>query len=324
MFDLWQCYGWRGFLGGLHMLKKFFSLVMCAVFMFTMTATAFADVANTAEDKLGAVETTLYGTVQTGALAERINKLEKDFEGAHTGGSMMDRINALYDATYDNSSSPSLVTQMNALEWAISHKVSMECMQQRVTDMEISVNGKTSTGTFKSRVEALSQFAFGSKTIPLVQTNVPANTLAKIALVDRVNAKNLKAGDVIRIQAAEDVVEDGMLLFTKGAAGEAVVTKVSQAKNFGRNAEIEMDFKYLTAVDGRQLDIILGEESKQSMEQLGMAAGASLAGMLVLGPIGIIGGAFVNGKNIDLPEGTELYIQTLNDEVIYAIPTTSN
>ncbi len=306
------------------MLKKFFSLVMCAVFMFTMTATAFADVANTAEDKLGAVETTLYGTVQTGALAERINKLEKDFEGAHTGGSMMDRINALYDATYDNSSSPSLVTQMNALEWAISHKVSMECMQQRVTDMEISVNGKTSTGTFKSRVEALSQFAFGSKTIPLVQTNVPANTLAKIALVDRVNAKNLKAGDVIRIQAAEDVVEDGMLLFTKGAAGEAVVTKVSQAKNFGRNAEIEMDFKYLTAVDGRQLDIILGEESKQSMEQLGMAAGASLAGMLVLGPIGIIGGAFVNGKNIDLPEGTELYIQTLNDEVIYAIPTTSN
>ncbi len=306
------------------MLKKFFSLVMCAVFMFTMTATAFADVANTAEDKLGAVETTLYGTVQTGALADRINKLEKDFEGSHTGGSMMDRINALYDATYDNSSSPSLVTQMNALEWAISHKVSMECMQQRVTDMEISVNGKTSSGTFKSRVEGLSQFAFGSKTIPLVQTNVPANTLAKIALVDRVNAKNLKAGDVIRIQAAEDVVEDGMLLFTKGASGEAVVTKVSQAKNFGRNAEIEMDFKYLTSVDGRQLDIILGEESKKSMEQLGMAAGASLAGMLVLGPIGIIGGAFVNGKNIDLPEGTELYIQTLNDEVIYAIPTTSN
>ena len=306
------------------MLKKFFSLVMCAVFMFTMTATAFADVANTAEDKLGAVETTLYGTVQTGALADRINKLEKDFGGIHTDGSMMDRINALYDATYDNSSSPSLVTQMNALEWAISHKVSMACMQQRVTDMEISVNGKTSSGTFKSRVEGLSQFAFGSKTIPLVQTNVPANTLAKIALVDRVNAKNLKAGDVIRIQAAEDVVEDGMLLFTKGASGEAVVTKVSQAKNFGRNAEIEMDFKYLTSVDGRQMDIILGEESKKSMEQLGMAAGASLAGMLVLGPIGIIGGAFVNGKNIDLPEGTELYIQTLNDEVIYAIPTTSN
>lgn len=290
--------------------------------MVSMTGTAFAEVANTAEDKMAAIEVTLYGAAQTGSLSERLTKLEKDFEGTNTSGSLMDRINVLYDATYDNSESPSLITQMNALEWAISHNVSMDCMQQRVNSMEMNVNGKTSSGTFKSRVDALSEFAFGSKTIPLVQTTVPANTLAKVALVDRVNAKNLKAGDVIRLQAAEDVVEDGLLLFTKGAAGEAEITKVSQAKNFGRNAEIEMDFKYLTSVDGRQLNMTLGEESKKSMEQLGMAAGASLAGMLVLGPIGIIGGAFVNGKNIDLPEGTELYIQTMNDEVIYAIPTT--
>ena len=305
------------------MLQKIFRIILCGVFMFTMSGTAFADVANTADDKLAAVETTLYGAVQTGPLLDRINKLEKDYEGGHPGGSIMDRINDLYDATYDNSNGPSLITQMNALEWAVSHKVSMECMQDRVNAMEMSLRGKTSEGTFKHRVEGLSQDAFGSKTIPLVQTNIPANTLAKVSLVYRLNAKNLKVGDVVRLQAAEDVVEDGMLLFTQGAAGEAVVTKVSQAKNFGRNAEIELDFKYLTAVDGRQLNMVLGEESKKSMEQLGMAAGASVAGMLVLGPIGIIGGAFVQGKNIDLPEGTELYIQTLNDEVIYAIPTTA-
>lgn len=305
------------------MLQKIFRIILCGVFMFTMSGTAFADVANTADDKLAAVEITLYGAVQTGPLLDRINKLEKDYEGGHPGGSIMDRINDLYDATYDNSNGPSLITQMNALEWAVSHKVSMECMQDRVNAMEMSLRGKTSEGTFKHRVEGLSQDAFGSKTIPLVQTNIPANTLAKVSLVDRLNAKNLKVGDVVRLQAAEDVVEDGMLLFTQGAAGEAVVTKVSQAKNFGRNAEIELDFKYLTAVDGRQLNMVLGEESKKSMEQLGMAAGASVAGMLVLGPIGIIGGAFVQGKNIDLPEGTELYIQTLNDEVIYAIPTTA-
>lgn len=305
------------------MLQKIFRIILCGVFMFTMSGTAFADVANTVDDKLSAVETTLYGAVQTGPLMDRISKLEKDYEGGHPGVSLMDRVNALYDATYDNSNGPSLIVQMNALEWAVSHEVSMACMQDRVNNMEMSLRGKTSEGTFKHRVEVLSQDAFGSKTIPLVQTSIPANTLAKVALVDRLNAKNLKVGDVVRLKAAEDVVEDGMLLFTEGAAGEAVVTKVSQAKNFGRNAEIELDFKYLTAVDGRQLNMVLGEESKKSMEQLGMAAGASVAGMLVLGPIGIIGGAFVQGKNIDLPEGTELYIQTVNDEVIYAIPTTA-
>ena len=54
---------------------------------------------------------------------------------------------------------------------------------------------------------------------------------------------------------------------------------------------------------------------------MAMAAGASLAGMLLLGPIGIIGGVFVKGKNIDLPAGTELYIQTEKDESLYGVAT---
>ena len=57
------------------MVRKLMSLLMCAVLMFTMTGTAFADVANTADDKLAAVEVTLYGTAQTGPLADRISKL---------------------------------------------------------------------------------------------------------------------------------------------------------------------------------------------------------------------------------------------------------
>ena len=81
------------------MLQKIFRIILCGVFMFTMSGTAFADVANTAEDKLAAVETTLYGAVQTGPLLDRIDKVEKDCEGGHPGGSFMDRINALYDAT---------------------------------------------------------------------------------------------------------------------------------------------------------------------------------------------------------------------------------
>ena len=63
----------------------------------------------------------------------------------------------------------------------------------------------------------------------------------------------------------------------------------------------------------------LGEESKKKMESMAMAAGASLAGMLVLGPIGVIGGAFIHGKNIDLPAGTELYIQTSEDVTLYGL-----
>ena len=36
----------------------------------------------------------------------------------------------------------------------------------------------------------------------------------------------------------------------------------------------------------------------------------------------IIGGAFVHGKNVDLPIGTELYIQTKADEQLFGVQTT--
>ena len=153
--------------------------------------------------------------------------------------------------------------------------------------------------------------------------SVPANTLIKISLVTPVNAKNLKAGDTIQYKVAEDVVENGMLLFAKGEPGTGTVTKVKQARNFGRDAEVVIDFKSTKAMDGTNVDTFVGAEAKKQMETLAMAAGASLAGIVLLGPIGVVAGIFVNGKNIDLPAGTELYIQTKADTTLYGVPMTS-
>ena len=43
------------------------------------------------------------------------------------------------------------------------------------------------------------------------------------------------------------------------------------------------------------------------------AAGASVVGLILLGPIGLVGGVFVHGKNLTVPAGALLYIQTQND-----------
>ena len=57
------------------------------------------------------------------------------------------------------------------------------------------------------------------------------------------------------------------------------------------------------------------------IKNLAYAAGASVAGIALLGPIGIVGGIFVQGKDVDLPAGTEAYIQTKEETTIYAIQT---
>jgi hypothetical protein len=187
--------------------------------------------------------------------------------------------------------------------------------------MELHLLGKTEEGTFNSRIKSLGQASFGAEELPIEKVQVPANTLIKIATVDPVNAKNLKAGDMIRFKVAEDVIVDGDLIFAKGEPGEGKVEKVRQAKNFGRNAEVEIDFYVTKSIDGTEVDTYIGEQAKKEMKQLAMAAGASVAGMLLLGPIGIIGGAFVKGRNVDVPAGSELFIQTENEQSLYGVIT---
>jgi hypothetical protein len=313
------------YLKGEHemLLRKCMSVIMSAVFCLSSMGIASAAVPDTVQAKLAVMEKDTYGGEQTGAIADRINKLEKDYDGAHSTGSMMQRTDHIYGSLYKNAGGPSLMTKLNAIEWGINHKVSMEPVQDRITNLETDVQGKTAEGSFRTRVTRLGTFAFGSETLPINEVKVPANTLIKIALVDPVNSKDLKKGDTVKYQVADDVILDGVLLFAKGEPGVGTVTKVEPARNFGRNAEVNIDFNDTKAMDGTEVETFIGEEAKKEMKNLAMAAGASIAGMVLLGPIGIIGGAFVHGKDINLPAGTELYIQTKADTTLYGVMTTA-
>lgn len=303
--------------------RKLCSAFLSTILLASSVSMAAAATPSTVQDKLAAIEKDTYGTEQTGALTDRINKLEKDYNGSHRTGSMMARVDAIYDELYTNNGKTSVMADLNAIEWNVDHQVSMNSVEKRIADMEMTISGKTTEGTYHQRITNLSKVSFGTEQLPIDQVSVPANTLIKVALVDPVNAKDLKKGDTIRFKVASDVIVGSHLVFAKGEPGEGTVVKVKQAKNFGRNAEVQIDFKKTKAIDGTYVDTFMGEESQKEMKNMAMAAGASLAGIAVLGPIGIIGGAFINGKNIELPEGTEFYVQTKSDMVLYGVATTA-
>ena len=148
----------------------------------------------------------------------------------------------------------------------------------------------------------LAMLAYGNSDTktPLIATTIPVDTLVKIKLVTPLNTETSKVGDKVKFQASEDVIYNGQLIIAAGAPGEGVVTKVKSARNFGRNGEIDVDFQQIQAFDGTYIQTTLGDKAKKEIENLAMAAGASIAGIALLGPIGIVGGIFVNGKDIDL------------------------
>lgn len=303
------------------LFKKICSLFICMIFCVEILGTGKIFAASTSmSDQLAQMEETVYGSVQTGGLLDRIKKLEGDIgETSSSSSGIMQRIDTLYDVVFRNELHPSLVAQINAIEWTCTEEVSMEPILNRIVALEKFIFNKSFEGTYKERISTLSKSFGDNKEISLVQATVPVNTLLKIALVTPVNAKTTKEGDVIEFKVAEDVIESNHLLFAKGAAGSGVVTKVSRAKLFGQDAKVEIDFKKVYAVDGTEVETTCGEEAQQKMKSMAIAGGASVAGMLVLGPIGAAAGLAVKGSNVDWPAGTETYIQTKNDATVYGI-----
>lgn len=323
-------------------LKKAISTGLCVSLLLTSCSSVFAETLNstnttqpaysytlpdasTLQSKLQLVEYSVYGQSQTGALLTRISRLENDFYGKTSGNNtaISDRINTLYSTMFDNSVRPSAITQMNGIEWFLSGNVSIKSVTDRITSLETTLYGKAASGTLQKRMNDLALLAYGNSDAktPLVSTSIPADTLIKIKLVTPLNSEMTKAGDIVKFQAAEDIIYNGKLIIAAGSPGEGIVTKVKGAQNFGRNGEIDVDFQQIQSFDGTNLKTFLGEKAKMEIKNLAYAASASVAGIALLGPVGIVGGIFVQGKDADLPAGTEAYIQTKEETTIYAIQT---
>lgn len=102
-------------------------------------------------EKADKVETTIYGTTQTGSLNDRIASVDKLLNGKSTvSGSLQDKANSLYKDVYGNSGSDlSLLTAVNLLQWQYSGQITTEPILVRVESMEQDIDGKTMAGSLK-------------------------------------------------------------------------------------------------------------------------------------------------------------------------------
>ena len=117
--------------------KKIFCGALAASMIFS--ASVFAAPADSANAKLAKIETDTYGNEQSGALLDRISRLEKHFNGQNMSGNMNARIEAIYNALYDNDSEPGILAKLNTLEWNINHEVQSGGIDARLTALENTI-----------------------------------------------------------------------------------------------------------------------------------------------------------------------------------------
>ncbi len=303
--------------------KKLTALIVSLMLMISAFAVPVS--AQSANDltvigKLAVVEKAIYGASQTGALTDRVAKVEEDVYGSTTQEALLPRVDKLY--TYilvTTEQAPAVITKLNAVEWTLTHSVSNSSIKARIENLEKTMNGNPSTGSLNERLSKLMHLAYTGGQFDVVSANITKDTLVKIKTLSTLNSKQSRVGDSVALGVAEDVYIGGVLVLPKGASGTGKVVKVDPSRNFGRDAKIEISFDNIHAVDGSTINTFMGDKAKEETKSMVKAAGASVAGMIVLGPVGILGGAFVSGKEANIPIGTQMYIQTKEDIEVYGI-----
>ena len=288
--------------------------ILTAAISMCLAFPAFAVEPATISGRMDRVDQVVYGEVKGGSLLERISSVDNLIygKGNMTGDGLDDRVsNAYLDVVNSgNDAAPSISARTNALEYYLTDEVKREALADRIGNLEKTVFGKEKTGAIDQRSAELEKAVYGDQHFEMKEVLLPEKTVFKIAINDKISSKTNMVGDEVTFTVREDVKVGNNLVLPKGSQGSGVITKVSQPKSFGRSGKLDISFDQVFSLDDEPIPTVLGPEAKEKLKMEAAAVGASAVGALALGPIGLVGGFFVKGKDVEIPAGTELYIQT--------------
>lgn len=305
------------------MKKQLATLLLTFIFCFTTVVPGFAaDSALPLADKIAAMEKMLYGTEQTGSLLQRMDSLEDDVYGTLTSDSILHRVDNMYDYLEGapDSGEASFATKLNVVEWKMNESMSGGPAKNRIEATEKLLYGQNQSGSLSGRLEGLLKLAgYSDGNVPVQQVTLPKDSVFKIVFTSELSTKMSRQGDVVQFKAADNLYVNDVLVLPKGATGIGEVKKVVQPGIFGKDGRIDINFTYIYGADGTKLPITVGELAKQKAESIAGAAGAAIGGMIILGPVGLVGGAFVKGSAVTIPVGCETFVQTAEDTSLQGV-----
>ncbi|MBQ8417619.1 MAG: hypothetical protein IJX10_03125 [Phascolarctobacterium sp.] len=305
------------------MKRQLVTLMLTFIFCITAVVPGFAANASIpAADKIKAMEVMLYGTAQEGSLVERMDAIEYDVNGLMTSEPILERINVMYEYLQGTpeDGSASFETRLNVVEWRLNESMSGGAAKTRIEAVETLLNGKADDGALSTRLEDLLEVvSYEGGVIPVQQVTLPKDSLIQIEFTQELGNKISKVGDEVSFKVADNLYVNDVLVLPKGATGIGKVKKVVQPGIFGKDGRVDIDFMYINGVDGTEIPVFVGELAKQQAKSYAGAAGAAIGGMIILGPVGVIGGAFVKGSSVVIPEGSVTFVQVSEDVAMQGV-----
>jgi len=278
--------------------------------------------------RLKRMELYVYGKVQDGGIADRLSQLHKDLLGRDIAQSNPEKLESLFKFLFKGSSSaPSVDMKVNFLEWKIFHENRQGKLADRLDSLEKIVLGKPSNDALAFRLEHLIQMSVESGIILLHSVKIPKGTEFRVRLDRTLSSKKSKAGDEFQVHVTDDLIlEKNVLAVGKGGYAAGEIDQVKKAGRFGKPGKLKILINEISAIDGTPIPVVPANQTENiDKKKLGLALGASAVGYIALGgPVGLIGGIFVKGKEGEFPAGSEFIVISIEDVYVNGVVINRN
>jgi hypothetical protein len=144
---------------------------------------------------------------------------------------------------------------------------------------------------------------------------VPKGTEVKLVFVHTLSSKTAKVGQIVPFHVAVPMKSDGQVILKKGTFVKGIISSVEHRKRFGISARIKITLNPVRSLYGTMIPLEPQTKGKYAGSRSDKAAYASGGAALLLGPIGLVGGYFVVGKQVNVKAGTP-FISEVSQKVV--------
>ncbi len=148
------------------------------------------------------------------------------------------------------------------------------------------------------------------------RVTLPKGTDVPLVFDQEISSKSAHKGDKVALHIESDVVINGQTVFTRDTPVVGVVTQVKKRSNFGVNGQLRITFNPIKSALGASVDITPRFKGKQTGSRTDHSAEISGGTAILLGPVGLVGGYFVVGKQVNIKKGDRLMSEVARDTTI--------
>jgi len=135
---------------------------------------------------------------------------------------------------------------------------------------------------------------------------LPGGTPIKVRSIESVSSAKAHKGDLLEIRSVDAVVLDGWIVVPENARGQAEVLDAEPAGKHGHPGKLVLKYDWIYSADGGRIALSEISATQSGQNKKGTSSTATIAGTVLLGPVGLFTHNFVKGRDVMLEPSTML------------------